>query len=207
MDFDTWLLFVASALLLSATPGPNLLHVLDRSVSYGLRRCLFSMGGCLAGVMVLMGISALGLAAALEAAPSLLGLLRVGGALYLAWLGIDAWRRRQAPLDVGDGGGWVTSSRRLLLRDGFLIGVSNPKMLLFTVAFLPPFIDASRPQLPQLQILLATFALTEVLCYLAFALAAQCIAGYLRVPRWRRRFDRGVGSLFIGLGAALLATG
>ncbi|EOW2139119.1 LysE family translocator [Stenotrophomonas sp. GD03908] len=207
MDFDTWLLFVASALLLSATPGPNLLHVLDRSVSFGLRRCLFSMGGCLAGVMVLMGVSALGLAALLEVVPSLLGMLRVGGALYLAWLGIDAWRRRQAPLDVGDGGGWVTSSRRLLFRDGFLIGISNPKMLLFTVAFLPPFIDVARPQLPQLQILLATFAVIEVLCYLVFALAARCIAGYLQVPRWRRCFDRGVGSLFIGLGAALLASG
>ncbi|KAF1014800.1 MAG: Homoserine/homoserine lactone efflux protein [Stenotrophomonas maltophilia] len=165
------------------------------------------MGGCLAGVMVLMGTSALGLAAALEAAPSLLGVLRVGGALYLAWLGIDAWRRRQAPLDVGNGGGCVIVSRRLLFRDGFLIGVSNPKMLLFTVAFLPPFMDAARPQLPQLQILLATFALTEVLCYLLFALVTQCIAGYLQVPRWRRRFDRGVGSLFIGLGAALLASG
>lgn len=207
MEFDIWLLFAATALLVSITPGPNLLHVLERSASIGLRRSVASMGGCLAGVMLLMSSSALGLGVLLQAAPSALTVLRLAGALYLAWLGISAWRRRQAPLDVGDGGGWLRPSRRLLFRDGFLIGVSNPKLLLFAIAFLPQFIDASRPQAPQLQVLLLTFALSEAACYLAFACAARSIAGLLHHPRWRRGFDRGVGTLFIGLGAAMLAGG
>lgn len=200
MALHGWLLFVAAVVVLCGTPGPNMLHVLTRSVALGWRGTLPAMAGCLTALVAVLAASAAGLAAVLTAVPGLFDILRYAGAAYLAWLGFRAWTTRSTPVDVAS----AELPRAHLFRGGFLVGISNPKLLLFATAFLPQFVDRSAPQGPQFAVLVATFALVECLWYAAYALGGTSLARHLTRPRVRRWFDRATGGIFIGFGAALL---
>ena len=200
MALHNWLLFVAAVVVLCGTPGPNMLHVLTRSVALGWRRSLPAMAGCLTALVGVLAASAAGLAAILTAIPGLFDILRYVGAAYLVGLGFNAWRTRSAPIDVAS----TELPRAHLFRGGFLVGISNPKLLLFATAFLPQFVDRAQPQAPQFAILVATFALVECLWYAAYALGGTSLARHLTRPRVRRWFDRVTGGIFVGFGTALL---
>ncbi|MGN5375870.1 LysE family translocator [Sphingomonas hankookensis] len=201
MALHGWLLFVAAVVVLCGTPGPNMLHVLTRSVALGWRGSLPAMAGCLTALVAVLAASAAGLAAVLTAVPGLFDVLRYAGAAYLAWLGFRAWTTRSAPVDIGS----TELPRARLFRGGFLVGISNPKLLLFATAFLPQFVDRTQPQAPQFALLVATFALVECLWYGAYALGGTSLARHLTRPGVRRWFDRATGGIFIGFGTALLA--
>ncbi len=202
MALHSWLLFVAAVVVLCGTPGPNMLHVLTRSVALGWRGSLPAMAGCLTALVAVLAASAAGLAAVLTAVPGLFDILRYGGAAYLAWLGFRAWITPASPIDVTP----PELPRGHLFRGGFLVGISNPKLLLFATAFLPQFVDRTQSQPAQFAILVATFALVECLWYAAYALGGQSLARHLVRPRVRRWFDRVTGGIFVGFGAALLAS-
>ena len=97
MTLQTWWLFVMAVFLLSGTPGPNMLHILQRSVDFGVRRTVAAMAGCLAGLMTILTASAAGLTALLLAIPGAFEVLRWLGTAYLVWLGIKAWRADPTP--------------------------------------------------------------------------------------------------------------
>lgn len=204
MNLHTWWIFALTVFVLCGTPGPNMLHVMTRSVRVGFRRSIAAMAGCLTALVLALAISAAGLGAVLKASPMVFDALRYAGVAYLVYLGIKAWRGGDAPLDVGDAQAVVPSPRRILFRDGFIIGISNPKLLLFASAFLPQFVDLTRPQLPQFVILVATFAVMEMFWYAVYAAGGRGLAAYLAKPGLRKVFDRVVGTIFIGFGVALL---
>ena len=202
MALHSWLLFVAAVVLLCGTPGPNMLHVLTRSVALGWRGSLPAMAGCLTALVGVLMASAAGLAALLTAVPRLFDVLRYAGAAYLAWLGFRAITARSAPIDIAS----PAIPSRHLFRGGFLVGISNPKLLLFATAFLPQFVDPNGSQPVQFAILVATFAVIESLWYAAYAVGGRSLARHLTRPRVRRWFDRATGGIFIAFGAALLAS-
>lgn len=132
MTLHSWWLFIVAVFLLSGTPGPNMLHVMTRSLTYGAGASVAAMAGCLAAVVLALTASAAGLAALLTAMPGAFTLLRWCGAAYLLYLGVKAWRSATAPLDVGAPNAVLRApSRAALFRGGFAIGISNPKLLLF----------------------------------------------------------------------------
>ena len=204
MNLHTWWIFAVTVFVLCGTPGPNMLHVMTRSVRVGFRRSIAAMAGCLTALVLALAISAAGLGAVLKASPMVFDVLRYAGVAYLVCLGIKAWRGGDAPIDVGSTTALVPSSRTVLFRDGFIIGISNPKLLLFASAFLPQFVDLTQPQLPQFVILVGTFAVMEMFWYGVYAAGGRGLAGYLAMPGLRKVFDRVVGTIFIGFGLALL---
>ena len=204
MTLSTWWLFVTAVFLLSATPGPNMLHVLTRSVRFGARRAVASMAGCLVAVVVVLTASAAGLGAVLAASPVLFDVIRYAGAAYLLYLGIKAWRGGEASAAIGDDAPSARSGRALF-RDGLKIGLSNPKLLLFATAFLSQFVDPAAPQVPQLVILIATFAGIDTFWYAVYALGGRTLARGLTRPALKRAFDRVTGGIFVGFGIALFA--
>ena len=216
MTLHLWWLFVAAVFLLSGTPGPNMLHVMTRSVALGFRRATAAMLGCLAAVCVALTASAAGLSAVLVAVPGAFAVLRIAGAAYLVWLGIRAWSADVAPIDVApidvapidlaDGAPAPDprASPLRLFRGGFAIGISNPKLLLFAAAFLPQFVNPAAPRTPQFALLIATFAVIECLWYAAYAAGGRSIARYLAAPGRQRLFNRLTGALFVGFGLSLL---
>ncbi len=203
MSWETWWLFLITVFLLSATPGPNMLHIMSRSLGLGLRRSIPAMAGCLSAVLLILAASAAGLGALLLASPMLFEVLRYAGVLYLLWLGWQLWKSSGADLPQ-EAQFTAQYSAVKVFRGGFLVGISNPKSLLFATAFLPQFIAQDAPKLPQFALLMLTFAACELVWYGVYALCGRQLRGLLAAPRWRKLFDRLTGVAFVGFAAALL---
>lgn len=206
MTLHLWLLYCVTVFFVSATPGPNMLHILQRSVTLGLGRSLPAMLGCMSALVTLMSASALGLAALLLALPGAFDALRYVGTAYLVYLGIKAWR---TPIADGtgeeDGPAPATAlSPFAVFRGGYLIAISNPKALLFVAAFLPQFINPALPKAPQFAILVGTFAVIETAWYFTYALGGRGLSRWLRKPSAQLLFNRLTGTVFVGFGALLL---
>jgi len=203
MTLHTWWLFAVSVFLLCGTPGPNMLHILSRSVEVGVRRTTWAMAGCLTAMVIVLAAAAAGLTTLLREVPGAFDVLRYAGVAYLIYLGVKAWRSDAAPIDVGAGDLPQTRSKRALFRGGFAIGISNPKLILFAAAFLPQFVSRTAPQVPQFAILVATFVATECLWYGVYALGGRSLARHVARPAVRRVFDRVTGAIFVAFGVAL----
>ena len=205
MTMHMWLLYCATVFLISATPGPNMLHILSRSVELGLGRSLPAMAGCMSALVTMMAASALGLTALLLALPGAFDVLRYLGTAYLVYLGIKAWR---SPVEEAGASEFAASAAPLsplaIYRGGYLIAISNPKALLFVAAFLPQFINPALPKGPQFAILVGTFAVIETCWYFTYALGGRGLARWLEQPSAQRLFNRMTGVVFVGFGALLL---
>lgn len=204
MSLHNWWLFLGVVFLLCGTPGPNMLHVLSRAIRFGVRRSVAAMAGCMSAIALVLALSAAGLSALLIAMPQLFDVMRYAGMAYLVYLGIKSWRGSDAPFDVGAGELPSQLSAAAMFKGGLLIGISNPKLILFAAAFLPQFIDPALPQGPQFAILVATFALVEMFWYGVYAIGGRRLASTLETPRMRRWFNRFTGAVFVGFGVALL---
>lgn len=205
MTLHLWGLYCVTVFLISASPGPNMLHIMSRSVELGLRGSFPAMAGCMTALFVMMTASALGLTALLFALPGAFEVLRLIGTAYLVYLGFKAWRApvsddNQEAVEFARPG----LSRWAVYRGGFTIAISNPKALLFAAAFLPQFIDPAQPKGLQLSILISTFAVIESCCYFTYAVGGRGLAGWLRRPAAQRWFNRVTGTVFMGFGAMLL---
>lgn len=201
---ETWWLFFGAVFLLCGTPGPNMLHILSRSVEFGLRKSVAAMAGCLLGVILVLTASAGGLTALLMALPGAFEVLRYAGAAYLLYLGVQAWRADVAPMDVGEDTLQASASATRIFSGGLIISISNPKLLLFAAAFLPQFVNPAAPQAPQFAILVVTFAAIESLWYLFYGVAGRSLSLQLRKPSLRRAFNRLTGAIFVGFSIMLL---
>lgn len=207
MTLSTWWLFVLMTFVVSATPGPNMLLIMSTSAHHGVRPAILGMAGCMTALMAMLGLSAAGLGALLQAFPSVFDALRLGGAAYLAYLGVKCWN---APVsDAKNASGDVDSSNLAQLelgaiyRQGFLVAASNPKAILFAAAFFPQFLNPQAAQLPQFAILLTTFAVIEVAWYFVYAASGQRLSVYLQRATVMRAFNRATGGVFMGFAAVM----
>jgi homoserine/homoserine lactone efflux protein len=205
MNLHVWGLYCLTVFLISGSPGPNMLHILTRSVDLGLRGSFPAMAGCMSALLVMLTTSALGLSALLLAVPGAFMVLRLVGTAYLVYLGIKAWRAPVAD-DADAQAAQAGLSRLRVFGLAFGVAISNPKALLLAVAFLPQFIDPARPQAPQFAIMIASFVVIETFWYFTYALGGRSAAAMLARPPVKRAFNRLTGVVFIAFGAALLKT-
>lgn len=205
MNLHTWWLFVGMTFVVSATPGPNMLVVMSNSARFGLRAAMATMAGCMTSILTMMAISAAGLGALLHTFPAVFDTLRLLGAAYLAYLGVVCWRAPvQQASAAAEEAGPANYDAWALYRRGAMVAASNPKAMLFAVAFFPQFINPVSPQLPQLTILLTTFTVIEVSWYFVYAVSGAKLSNYLRRASVMRLFNRTTGGVFVGF-AALMA--
>ncbi len=201
MALETWWLYLGAVVLIACTPGPNVLYVTTRSIRFGLGAASIGMAGCLVALVLMLTGSVAGLSAFLLALPTAFDVLKFAGAAYLVYLGIQLWREPvepdSAPLPTG-------TSKTALFRDGFLVGISNPKLLIFAAAFFPQFIEPTTAWMPQFASMVATFVGVELFFYWIYGLSGRKLADRLMHGIWRRRLNRASGLVFIGFGAALL---
>jgi threonine/homoserine/homoserine lactone efflux protein len=194
MTASTLLVFSLVALLAIATPGPTVMLALANGSRWGVRRALPGMLGAVTSDLVLVGAVALGLGALLAASEFWFTVLKVVGAIYLAWLGVMLLRSRggfQLPEDLGTD---TTPSASSIFFKSFLVAVTNPKGYLFCSALLPQFIDPQAAQAPQYIVIAVVFAGLDFLVMLAYAVAgapgAQRVGCEVVRPRLRRDTDR-----------------
>jgi len=198
LDLQNWLVYTAAAVGLSLTPGPNGLLALTHGALYGARRTVFTILGGSVGFAAVIALSMFGIGALLAANVGLLVLLKWLGGAYLVWLGIQVWRspalaqsRTEAKLTSG----------RSLFQAGLFSALSNPKGMLFFVAFLPQFIDPAQSLFVQFVIMAATFVVIEFFYELIVASLADRIQPWLK--KVGKTFNRVFGGVFIGIGILL----
>ncbi|WP_296508414.1 LysE family translocator [Zymomonas sp.] len=167
-----------------------------------------TMLGCLGAVIIALIASAAGLGATLMAFPNFFRLLRICGAFYLLWLGIQAWRnarlKHTQEQPIAGKEPFQAHSPFTQWKNGFLVGISNPKLLVFATAFFPQFIVPTEPHLLQFIILIASFSICEMFWYSIYAVGGRSLTHQLERPSVRRIFDQITGGIFIMFGAFLL---
>lgn len=201
MTLTTYLLYLAAVALLVLTPGPTMLMCMTNSVNHGARRAMTSVAGSVTAVLGVMLLSAMGLGAVLSASETAFTVLKVAGAAYLIWLGIKTFRSEAPAIDIA---GDAPAPRRSFFAQGFLVGASNPKAILFFAAFFPQFLDPSSPIAPQFATLALTFMAFEFSVLTLCALGVARLAPVLRASSTVRLINRVSGGLFAAMGSLLL---
>jgi len=197
-----WLLFVVASLVLIVTPGQDMILVMSRSIAQGSAAGVVTAAGVSVGLVGHTVLATLGLGAILRTSEWLFVALKLAGAAYLGYLGIQLLRTRNQELAVLAG---APRSLRRLFFDGALSNVSNPKIAVFYFAFLPQFVvpGAAHPTL-------SVFVLGLVFAGLTFlvkgpvGLGAGLLSGWLRSrPKALTWLYRTSGAVLIGLGVKL----
>lgn len=207
-ELSTLLSFALASFVLIVIPGPSVLFVIGRSLALGRRRGLLSVLGNEIGGIPLIAAVALGVGTIISESVAALIVIKIVGACYLVYLGICAIRNRHG--HVADNGTEATSSSswRVLLQ-GILVGVTNPKTIIFLVAVLPQFVDHRQGSAAlQMAVLGLIFTAVALVCDGVWALLAGTTrARFARSPKRISQMSAAGGGMMIGLGGVLLVSG
>jgi threonine/homoserine/homoserine lactone efflux protein len=197
--------FLVASILFIQVPGPSLLFTLGRALTVGRRDALLSVVGNALGLTVQVVGVAVGLGALVAASAEAFTVLKLAGAAYVVYLGVQAIRHRSAArLALGA----ATSARRTTawesVRTGLVVGATNPKTIVFFAAFLPQFIDDDGATGPQVLLLGLVFGVLACASDSCWALAAgKARDWFAREPRRLDHLGTTGGVMMIGLGATL----
>ncbi|RVU31602.1 LysE family translocator [Neptunomonas marina] len=201
MTFESALTFFVAIFIFGITPGPGIFAVLARALVLGGRSCFWLSFGMVISDICYLIFACLGLAAIAEHWGELFTVIRWAGAAYLCYLG---WKLWTTPLDTeGEASSTAVPGRTGSFVQGFLISASNPKVILFYIAFLPTFMDLNA-------LVFSDIVLASVLTLVALMMGLTLVAGFASMARRQfsspvamRRLNRSAGSLMIGAGAYL----
>ena len=205
MTFESWLAFTSIALLATATPGPAALLVTVVSLSAGVKKSLLTILGNVTGLLVMSGMSVLGLSAVLLHSTFAFTVIKLAGAAYLVFMGIKLWKNGLG--NGADKGATIASRKNSgLYIQGILVALTNPKAIVFTTALFPQFVSVSTPLFPQFSVLVATFMGLSFVCLLIYSLLAQRVR--VHGQNWVARpvIGKMLGSGFVGAGCFLAST-
>lgn len=208
MTWSQLLSFSVAAIALLLFPGPSVLFVVSRGIALGRRAALATVAGNTLGGAVHVVAVAFGVGALVAGSVVVFNVMKLAGAAYLVWLGVRALRERRHLVDAL-GGAVAARPTRHLVRDGFLVGVTNPKSTLFFLAVLPQFVrpDGASPTV-QLLVLGGVFCALAIVNDSLYGLLAGSIRVWLeRSPRRLRVVGGASGAAMIGLGVHLALTG
>ncbi|MDG9883872.1 LysE family translocator [Pseudomonas sp. GD04058] len=200
MDASTLLLYIIAASAVMITPGPAMLLALNNGASHGMRVAGFGMAGAMLSDLILIAAVGCGLGALLQASEQLFSLVKWIGAAYLLYLAVVLWRAPVRALGVS-GAAAAVSGRSTFVR-ALIVGLSNPKGLLFFSAFLPQFIRPEQPVLQQYLVLAVITASLDCLMMVVYALGGRHAvrAFSARVMQWINRGCAGMlAVLAVGL--------
>jgi len=202
------LAFILTAFVLIAAPGPSVLFAISRSLTLGRRAGLATVFGNATGVYVQVLAVAFGVGAIVQESVAVFTAIKLVGAAYLIYLGVQAIRHRRSLTDAL-GANIETQSTRRVLRDAFVVGIANPKAIVFFAAVLPQFVDRSAGHVPvQLLLLGIVFFAIALVSDSAWALGAGAARSWLgRSPRRLELIGGAGGLVMIGIGARLALTG
>ena len=204
MSLSVWLGLVAAGFLISLTPGAGAINTMANSITAGWARSVWGIIGQQVALLIHIAIVAAGVGVLVASSHLLFNVIRYAGAAYLVYLGIRQWRARthtdpEAPIPPPE-------SSWSMARRGMLVNLTNPKAIVFFLAFTPQFIRPSEPLVPQYLVLTATVVVIDVIVmWFFFAAAAKGLRRLTRSQTGQKRLNRLFGGLFVGVGALLAA--
>ncbi|MEU3183619.1 LysE family translocator [Streptomyces sp. NPDC006923] len=204
------LAFAAVSLLVIAVPGPSVLFVIGRALAHGRRTALATVVGNVIGSYALVVAVALGVGALVERSVTVFLAVKLAGALYLVFLGVQAFRHRKdmRASDMSAPAGPARGDLRTV-GDGFVVGITNPKGVVFFAAVLPQFVDHSLGRLPAQMLLLGLVPITiGLITDTLWGLGAAAARTWFARSERRLSMVGGAGGFaMIGLGVTVAATG
>jgi len=215
MELTTWFVYVSVISVLIFSPGPSALLCVSDGLKFGNIKAIPTVLGGAIAAMVLMSISAVGLGAILVASETLFFIVKLLGACYLIYLGWDVWREGAIQVDqikfesnqdeksLSEDNVSAGYSFYRLFQKGFMVGISNPKDILFFIALFPSFLNADLPQFAQFSVLAITWFVFDCAAMFMYAGLGANISPWLSNARNMRLVNRAVGSVFVVLGSML----
>lgn len=203
MDSHTLIAFGATFFVFAASPGPDNVTILARTVSDGARYGIAYGIGTVFGILIFLLLACLGLSVIASEMSMMMTVLRYGGAAYLVWMGIRLWTAPVVAAEIRprhSRGGLLAS-----FATGVLLNLGNPKMPLFYIALLPNVVGADL-SVSQAGTLALVIIAVETLVIGGHVILAGRARTALRRPSVLRRVNRGCGAVMIGAGAAVIAT-
>ncbi len=201
MSLQLYIAFVVACITLALLPGPIVTLVIANGLRHGTRAALTNIAGVQAGLAIVIGIVAVGLTSLMAMMGYWFDWVRFAGAAYLVWLGIKLIRAPVAGIEAEA----PPPPRGGFFLQGFLVALSNPKLLVFFGAFIPQFVDMSKDHLPQVILLGVTFMVTAGATDATYALLAGRVRHFFSARR-TRLLSRVSGSFMIGGGIWLALT-
>jgi len=205
VPIENLLAFTVAAFVLIAIPGPSVLFMIGRSLALGRAGGFLSvLGIALGGIPIVVAV-ALGVGAVITQSVALFTAVKIAGALYLVYLGVQAIRHRKDAAQSAASRAVPRSAGRQLMQ-GFVVGVTNPKTIAFFVAVLPQFVAPSAGSVPlQLLVLGAVVVVIGLICDSVWVLASSAARDWFgRSPRRLSAMSATGGGLMIGLGGMLV---
>ena len=196
--------FFLTALVILVIPGPSVLFVVSRGVAYGRRTALATVVGNSGGAFLQMSLVALGLGTVVERSITAYNVVKLVGAAYLVYLGVQAFRHRHALTHATLSGAEPKPLRRIL-REGFVVGVTNPKVIVFASAALPQFVDRERGHVTlQMFVLAVIFQTVATLSDGTYGMLAGSMRNWFaRSPRRLSTMSGAGGLAMVGVGLNL----
>jgi threonine/homoserine/homoserine lactone efflux protein len=201
MSLQIYLAFVAACIGLALLPGPIVTLVIANGLRHGTRAALTNIAGVQAALTIVIGILAIGLTSLMATMGYWFDWVRLAGAAYLVWLGIRLIRQPAEGMETEA----PPPPRGGFFLQGFLVALSNPKLLVFFGAFIPQFVDMSQDHLSQVALLGVTFMVVAGLTDAAYALLAGRVRTFFSARR-TRALSRVSGGFMIGGGIWLALT-
>lgn len=198
--------FLAVALILTLTPGPDMALVLRNGVRGGARAAWWTGLGCCLGISAYAAASAVGLAAVLAASATAFTIVKIVGAVYLVYLGGTAlWHARRRPVaEIEEAAPALDPGTAF--RQGLVSNLLNPKIALIFLTLIPQFVSPGEPALPTTAALAGAFLLLAVLWWRVFSLAVGVLGRLLARDGVRTFVERLTGVVLIGLGLRVALT-
>jgi len=202
LDFSILALFIPTFFFVSVTPGMCMTLAMSLGMSVGLKRTFFMMAGELLGVAIVAFSSVVGVAAIMVNHPQIFTIFKYAGGVYLGYLGIQMWMSR-GKMALSKAECPVSISARSLALQGFITAIANPKGWAFFIALLPPFIQQTKPLLPQISVLLAIILTLEFICLILYASGGNTLRVFLQKSDNVKLMNRIAGTLMMGVGVWL----
>ena len=202
MSLQAYFAFVVACIALALLPGPIVTMVIANGLRYGTRAALTNVLGAQVGLAIVIGIVAVGLTSLMATMGYWFDWVRFAGAAYLVWLGI---RLIRSPVEGVGTDEPPPPPRGGFFLQGFLVLLSNPKVLVFFGAFIPQFMDMDKPHFPQVALLGITFMVTAVMSDAIYAILAGRARKFFSKER-TRLMSRISGGFMIGGGIWLALT-
>lgn len=202
IDFPTLIAFIVTASVVVLTPGPDTLIILRYAISSGPRVGLATVAGVQFGLVGHTVLAIFGISVLIAATPWLFKAVAIGGAGYIAWIGVQSFLPHGL-LHVGAGGKPPVGAVKAF-RDGTLCNLLNPKVILLFLALLPNFVDRTRDDVPaQLITLSLTLIIINAMWQLPLALSAELVRTWLKNPRIYKIVMHSTGALLITVAALM----
>ena len=205
IDLPTLSAFIAAAILLVLSPGPDTMLILRNTITSGHRAGLATVAGVQLGLLVHTAAAVAGLSVLIASSPPAFAAVALAGALYLAWLGVQSFRGGVVPVGAETGGAPLTTPWRAC-RDAVLTNILNPKVILLFIALMPNFVVVANGRVPlQLAVLAAVLILVNIVWQVALCAATEQARRWLGKPPVQRAVSWTTGIVLIGFAVIILA--